>query len=123
MTSNSLHDRTLDQLVDQFVAIAAAQGQALLRLEIGKANQLYDQLQRVVGELKSRDGDQRGALMRLYGHSDAQVRLKAAKATLAVAPDIARAMLQKIADSREYPQAGEAGMSISNLEKGIFKPV
>jgi Domain of unknown function (DUF2019) len=39
-----------------------------------------------------------------------------------VAPEHARRMLEIIAESREYPQAGEAGMSIDNLERGIFKP-
>jgi len=48
--------------------------------------------------------------------------LKAVKATLAVAPEAARQELQAIADSREYPQAGEAGMSLWNLDRGIFKP-
>jgi hypothetical protein len=31
-------------------------------------------------------------------------------------------MLQAIADSREYPQAGEAGMSIRFLADGTYKP-
>jgi hypothetical protein len=31
-------------------------------------------------------------------------------------------MLELIASSRKYPQAGDAGMSLSNLERGIFKP-
>jgi hypothetical protein len=73
-------------------------------------------------ELKARDGDQRRALLKLYDHPNAQVRLKATKATLAVAPEVARRMLETIAESREFPQAGEAGMSIDNLDAGIFKP-
>jgi hypothetical protein len=31
-------------------------------------------------------------------------------------------MLEIIADSREYPQAGDAGMTIDALDEGIFKP-
>jgi uncharacterized protein DUF2019 len=50
------------------------------------------------------------------------VRLTAAKATLAVSPDAARRLLRSIADSKEYPQAGDAGMSLVNLDRGIFKP-
>jgi hypothetical protein len=50
------------------------------------------------------------------------VRVKAVKATLAVAPREARRMLEMIAKSREYPQAGEAGMSLRALDEGIFKP-
>src|SRR5262249_46404110 len=67
-------------------------------------------------------GDQRRALLPLYDHPNAQVRLKAVKATLAVAPERARRMLEIIADSREYPQAGDAGMTIDALDQGIFKP-
>jgi Domain of unknown function (DUF2019) len=73
-------------------------------------------------ELKARAGDQRRELLSLYSHPNAQVRLNAIKATLAVAPELARRALQAIADSREYPQAGDAGMSLWNLERGIFKP-
>ena len=50
-----------------------------------------------------------------------QVRLNAAKSTLAVAPEAARQELRAIADSREYPQA-DAGMCLGNLDEGIFKP-
>ena len=45
------------------------------------------------------------AQLRLYEHPNAQVRLKAVKATLAVAPVKGRRMLEAIAGSREYPQA------------------
>jgi hypothetical protein len=76
----------------------------------------------VEDELKARDGDQRRELLSLYNHPNAQVRLNAIKATLAVAPEFARRALRTLADSREYPQAGDAGMSLWNLERGIFKP-
>jgi hypothetical protein len=73
-------------------------------------------------ELKMRHGDQRRELLSLYDHPNVQVRLNAAKVTLAVAPEPAREVLQAISDSLEYPQAGDAGMSLWNLEQGIFKP-
>jgi hypothetical protein len=72
--------------------------------------------------LKARNGDQRRALLLLYEHPNAQVRLKAAKATLAVNPDAARRVLQTLADSREFPQAGDAGMTLINLDRSIFNP-
>jgi Domain of unknown function (DUF2019) len=82
----------------------------------------FDEMVAIEDELKTRDGDQRRELLSLYNHPNAQVRLNAIKATLAVAPEIARQALQAIADSREYPQAGDAGMSLWNLEQGIFEP-
>jgi len=113
---------TEDQLVDYFIAIALAQDKALLQSEYAKFNRLFDEMEAVEQELKARPGDQRHALLRLYEHPNAQVRLKAVKATLAVAPVKGRRMLEVIAGSHEYPQAGEAGMSIVNLDRGIFKP-
>jgi hypothetical protein len=94
----------------------------LLGENIPRVNQLFDSIEEVKSELQGREGDQRRALLRLYDHPNAQVRLKAVKATLAVEPVAARRMLQIIADSREYPQAGDAGMSIWNLERGIYNP-
>jgi hypothetical protein len=76
----------------------------------------------ITEELKSRPGDQRSALLRLFDHPNIQARLMAAKLTLAVAPAAARQMLQDIQDSKQYPQAGNSGMSLWALERGIFKP-
>jgi len=118
----TLQDLSVDQLVERFAGLALEQDTALLGESITRVNQLYYALKDVENELKAREGDQRKALVRLYEHKNPQVRLKAVKATLAVAPEVARPMLQAIADSREYPQAGEAGMSILNLERGIYKP-
>ncbi len=117
-----LRHSAIDELVQQFAALALEQDEALLDSDISKASRLYWKLKDVEAELKAREGDQRCALLKLYDHPNAQVRLKATKATLAVAPDAARRMLETIAESREFPQAGEAGMSISNLDAGIFKP-
>jgi hypothetical protein len=122
MSQVKLQDMTLEQLVERFTSTALAQDRALLMGDIAKVNQLYLQLKEIEGALKVRQGDQRRALLSLYDHPNAQVRLKAVKATLSVAPLEARQQLQAIADSREYPQAGEAGMSIRNLDQGIFKP-
>jgi hypothetical protein len=109
-------------MVERFTAITLAQDKAVRRDEHAKFNRLFREMEAVKQELKARDGDQRRALLPLYDHPNAQVRLKAVKATLAVAPEAALRVLKAIAESREYPQAGEAGMSLDNLESGIFKP-
>ena len=113
---------TVDNLVMRFAQIGVEQDGALLKDEIGKFNRLYKEKDGILKELKARSGDQRRALMALYRHENMQVRLNAAKATLAVAPVEARKMLELIADSRLYPQAGDAGMSLWNLDRGVFKP-
>lgn len=113
---------TVEQLVDQFSATALEQDVALLQERITQVNRLYDRLKVLEGELQPRDGDQRRALVRLYAHPNPQVRVKAMTATLAVAPEKSRRALQELAASREYPQSGEAGMTIRALDRGIFKP-
>jgi len=115
-------EMTVDELVQRFTVIALDQDRALLRNEYAKFNRLFKEMEAIKHELKARAGDQRRALLSLYDHPNTQVRLKAVKATLAVEPDSARRMLELIADSREYPQAGEAGMTIDNLDSGVFKP-
>lgn len=109
-------------LVERFAAACVAQDEALLAGQTTKFNRLYDVMITITDELKNRDGDQRRALLRLFSHANMQVRVQAAKLTLAVAPVEARRQLQAISASKWYPQAGDAGMSLRNLESGIFKP-
>lgn len=122
MTRLTLREMSVEQLVDRFATLALAQDEADLDSDIERYNRAFREMMAVQDELKKRTGDQRRALLRLYKHPNAQVRLMAAKITLAVAPQEARRLLQEIADSTEYPQAGDAGMSLINLERGIFKP-
>jgi Domain of unknown function (DUF2019) len=122
MKRDDLRAMTVDQLVELFAEITREQDRAIAKDDNAKYNRLFSRMDAVEQELKGRDRDQRRALMRLYTDSNAQVRLAAARATLAVAPDDARRLLRAIADSHENPQAGDAGMSLVNLERGIFKP-
>jgi hypothetical protein len=55
-------------------------------------------------------------------HPNAQVRLKAATATLAVAPEAARQTLQIISDRQEYPQAADARGMMRAVDKGTYVP-
>ena len=122
MTNHKLRCMSSEQLVERFAAIGLEQDRALLENEIATFNRLFDQMQAVSRELKSRSGDQRRALMKLYQHPNMQVRLKSAVATLPVAPEAARHMLELIAQSGWQPQAGDAGMAIVSIDRGIFKP-
>lgn len=122
MTGTSLDRRSIEELVDRSAATGVAQDEAELDDDIGKYNRLVDDIIAVEAELKSRTGDQRTALMKLYDHPNMQVRLNAAHATLAVAPEAARALLMTIRESRWMPQAMQAGMSLRNLENGVYRP-
>ena len=113
---------TVPDLVALFIALGLNQYQARLRNEQKRLNRATLEMFDVCEELQARAGDQRSALLSLYSHPNLQVRLMAAKLTLAVAPAAAKQLLQEIADSKEYPQAGDAGMSLWALKQGIFWP-
>jgi hypothetical protein len=118
----NLETATVSQLIEHFAEICLDQAQALLYSDIAKFNRLYESMVEVREELKRRPGDERRALVTLYDHENAQVRLQAARASFALAPDAARSVIEAIANSKTRPQAGDAGMTISNLDRGIFKP-
>jgi hypothetical protein len=111
-----------NDLVDRFAEIVVAQDQALLGGEVAKFNRLFQQMMDVANELKAREGDQRRLLLELFTFPNMQVRLQAAKLTLALAPAEARKQLEAIADTHWMPQAGDAGMSLSFLDRGVSKP-
>lgn len=122
MSSRNLSKLAVEELLEEFVAIGIAQDDALLMNEYARFNRLFAKLDDVETELKNRPGDARRELMRLYGHENFHVWLNAAKATLALAPDAARAQLHAIQDSKHFPQAGDAGMALWTLDEGIYKP-
>ncbi len=118
-----LADMSNEALVQHFAEICLKEERALFGSQISKFNKLFKQQTEVKEELKSRGSDARLELLRLYQHPSMQVRLQAARATLAVAPHEARQMIELIAKSNRMPQAGDAGMTLWNLDRGVFKPV
>lgn len=122
MKTIGLQTMSVAELVERFAALAIAQYRAEIQSDIANQNKFIEQGWAIVDELKNRPGDQRPALTPLYAHPSVQVRLNAARLTLAVAPNAARKVIQAIADSKEYPQAMDAGMCLWALDQGIFTP-
>jgi uncharacterized protein (UPF0297 family) len=122
MRSKKLTEMTVDELIERFAEIGLAQYQALDDDEYRKFNKLFGQMVEVDHALRARGQDARFALTRLYNHPNPQVRLQAAKRSLAVAPQAARQVIQAIADSKWPPQYFEAGMTLLNLDDGTFVP-
>ncbi|WP_047308481.1 DUF2019 domain-containing protein [Rhodopseudomonas palustris] len=122
MRKQDLHEMATPELVALFAKIVVGQDEALLGNQIARFNRLFGVMAEIADELKSRDGDQRTALLSLFEYPNMQVRLQAAKLTLAVAPVEARRQLEAIASSKWFPQAGDAGMCLSFLDDGTFKP-
>lgn len=122
MKRSDVYAATVADLVSRFADVCVMQNRALVDDDIARFNHLYDQMAAIRDELKRRPGDQRSALRVLFDHRDLQVRLQAARAAFPVAPIEARRVVQAIADSRQYPQAGDAGMCLWALDEGIFVP-
>ena len=121
MKGRPVAEMTSDELVERFVEISVEQGKASAFFETARFNRLYGKLSAVVRELRARPGDERHRLLKLYDHPDLQVRLNAAERAYALDPEAAIATFQAIKDSRQYPWAGDAGMSLSLLEMGMSK--
>lgn len=122
MNPQNLANASLDQLVDLFAENAIEQDRVIFKEQISKYKKVFGEMDAIDAELKRRGPQARLALTRLYTHSNMQVRLQAARSTLAVAPTEARQVIEIIAKSRRFPQAGDAGMCLWNLEEGILKP-
>ncbi|MGC2714229.1 MAG: DUF2019 domain-containing protein [Pseudolabrys sp.] len=122
MKTSILNGMTVPQLVERFTALALGQFKAELHGETGKYNRLFRELAAIEQELKARNGDQRIALVSLFEHPNAQVRLMAAQFTLAVARASACRTLQEIWDKNEFPQATFAMGTLRALERGDRKP-
>jgi 2-oxo-4-hydroxy-4-carboxy--5-ureidoimidazoline (OHCU) decarboxylase len=119
---NRLNTMTTQELVERFAAIALEQDKALRAFDSAKFNRLYVQMEAINAELKQRDGDQRSALLPLLDDANGQVRLKAAIATLALAPKAARQVLNAIADGKYSRQTPYARDMIEGLDDGDYKP-
>jgi hypothetical protein len=112
----------MDDLVSRFEELCLKQYDADLSFDMPRYNRAFDAMMAVSNELRSRPGDQRRSLVSLYDHPNEQVRLKAAIHTLALFPDDARAVMQKLIDDRIHPQAMDAGMLLDSLDAGRYVP-
>lgn len=113
---------SVQELVERFIAIAVAQQHAIDDYQTTRYNRLYDRMEEIECELKSRDGDQRMVLLPLLESRHLQVRLKAAIALLAVAPVRARKTLQGVRDFAMMPQSIDAIMMLKALDDGFYVP-
>lgn len=113
---------SIPELVERFNAIALAQFDAKWTLQIPRYTRLYKQMVEIRNELKSREGDQRRALIPLLQSDNVQVRLMAANTLLAIAPDLARKALESVRDFGLMPQAAEASSMLEAVDTGRFVP-
>jgi Domain of unknown function (DUF2019) len=122
MKQQQLGDLTAKELLERFITLGVEQDKAENDDDMPSVKRLFWLIDEVVTELKSRPDDQRSVLTSLYDYPNMNVRLKAAKATLAVAPQAARQVIESIAASTWAPQCYDARMCLSMLDEGVFKP-
>lgn len=87
-----------------------------------KFRRLFDDMKAIEDTLKARPGDQRRALLPLLVHPNYEVRIHAAKASLAVEPELAREALRQLSLTNHDPQGPEAAMTLRALDRGEWKP-
>ena len=121
MSRSSVEAMTATELVARFVDIGISQSLALDRLDSRDFNAHVEELIAVTEALKRRESDRR-SLVALLDHVDLQVRLNAAKATLATSRKRAIRALGEIAATRRMPQAADAAGCLRNLSDGVFRP-
>jgi hypothetical protein len=109
-------------LVQRYANLGVEDDKACMQDDTEWSTRVRRQMWAIQDELKSRPGDQRRALLALYDHPNMGVRLRAAKATLAVAPQQARTMIEWIASLNWPTHSGDAGMCLWALDKGISVP-
>lgn len=122
MSQKNLAAMTVAELVEVYAAIGVEEDEAEMEDNLPKRNRLCLEMFAIGKELKSRSGDQRRALLTLFDHPNIEVRLMAAKCTLAIAPAEARKVIESIAASKRFPYAGDAGMCLWALDRGDFVP-
>lgn len=117
-----LRKMAVPDLVDSFVSISLLMDDALFNLAAAKFNRLYFRLEAVEAELKSRDNDQRRALLPLLKHPHEQIRLRAAFATLVLAPQASRDVIKAVAANVHHQIASQAASMLDALETGRYVP-
>lgn len=122
MTRTDTSAMSTGELIDQFVQLSIQQGIAIDLSDGLEINRLGGKIFRIKDELKRRSGDHGRSLIRLLGHRNPYVRYNAATSLIRTVPVEAREVLETIANSNWYPLAGHAGMYLSNLDSGLFKP-
>ncbi|HYM17659.1 MAG TPA: DUF2019 domain-containing protein [Micropepsaceae bacterium] len=109
-------------LIDRFREVALEEQIALLDSDAGKFRPLYENMQAIDAELRGRGSAARAALLTLLDDDNLRVRYEAAVRCLGIAPARARRVLGEIVASCKMPEAGDAGMTLLNLERGVFAP-
>jgi hypothetical protein len=116
MKTTSLSTMSVDELLASFADLAMQQELTLEGDDVKRYSQLYEKMEAISDELEDRGSYD--DFSRLLSHSNIQVRLSAARRLMWTIPAAARPVLEKIAQSGHFPQAGYAGMALEMHDSG-----
>jgi hypothetical protein len=122
MRQPDLSGLTDDELVKIFALAAKRRGLAVLDSETRQANKMFDRMRSVDAVLRTRGLEARMRLVPLLDHDDRFIRYYAALYLLAVVPARARAIIEWNHKYWFDALAGDAGMTLQNLDTGIYRP-
>jgi len=111
-----------DELVDRFTLAAKNMGAAVQDSDTREANRMYHLMRGIDSVLRSRGRVARLKLLPLLDDKDRFVRYYSAKKLLGIVPDRARAVIEWNHKYRFDAIAGDAGMTLENLDSGFYKP-
>lgn len=94
----------------------------MLESEVRTVNRIYQYMDVIHSILRTRGIESRRELLSLLDSKDRFVQYFAAKQLLGIAPDRARAIIESNHKYWFDAIAFDAGMTLSNLDAGFFKP-
>ena len=113
---------SVEQLVGIYEGVSVEEFDALELGDMPSVRKLFSKLESVDQEIRARGIEARRKMLPLLNHRNPQVRINAAKALLAIAPEEARSALELLASRGPSIQRLDAKMCIRHLEEGVFKP-
>jgi hypothetical protein len=111
-----------DELIVSFSAASKEMGSAILNSEMRRANKTFRYMEEIDHVLRSRGKDARLKLEPLLDDQDRFVRYYAAEYLLGLVPHRARSVLEWNAKCAGDALAGDASMTLHNLDTGVYKP-
>jgi hypothetical protein len=111
-----------DELIARFAATAKVVGAAVLNSDVDRTDRAIRRLWAIEAVLRARGPTSRMKLVRLLDDRDRFVRYYAAYHLLALVPERARAIIEWNAKFGFDALAGDAGMTLRNLDTGFYKP-
>ena len=113
---------TNTDLVQRFIEAAKRRGLAVLDLDARNASSMVLYMHAIDSVLRSRGIEARKELLPLLDNKDRYVQYYAAKQLLGIAPDRAREIIESNHKHGFDAIAFDAGMTLFNLDTGVFKP-